>query len=272
MLDFSINSSILQLPTEEESFERAKQETETDLVNFHHWFKPQNSQFHVPRSTWFLLTFDERKLFRQEKEEADAEQVKQFNEHCDRLVKENNLNYPVFMKSGLFSNKFEFDNCVVNSPDEFFEKFYNIEYFAMMFGVRPTLEVVLREFIQVPTEMKLYTNMPMHLELRAFVNFDTNEVIEVIDYWHESIVENLPLEQQDAFIQHKQKMQNKFLEMRNVVTEKLKLSMNNGDFSHLSGKWSVDFMLDEKDDIWLIDMAVANQSWGYHLIQDLIQE
>lgn len=43
-----------------------------------------------------------------------------------------------------------------------------------------------------------------------------------------------------------------------------KLKEGRGDNKY----WSADIMSDYYDELWLIDMAIAKQSWGAHLLDD----
>lgn len=268
-----IKSSLLDsfqftLPTDEEIFNRTSQEDKSDPNTFSNWFGRLNTHFKTPLSIITSLTFDEMMLLKPEEKSTDQVAIQEFNARLNQLVLDSGLHYPIFMKNGVFSNKFDFEeSCLINSPDEFFDKLYNIIYGGCMVGARLSNEVVLRELVAVPQDVKIYRAMPLNIEFRAFVNFDTQEIVEILDYWHDSIASRLPPEQVELFKQHKENMAPKFEQFKTVLQTELENALRNKEFN-LNGSWSVDFLLDMNNELWLIDMAFAGQSWGIHLLTE----
>lgn len=255
-------------PTDEEIFNRTSQEDKSDPNTFSNWFSRLKTHFKTPRSVITSLTFDEMMLLKPDEKSTDQVAIQQFNARLNQLVQESGFHYPIFMKNGIFSNKFDFQNsCLIQSADEFFDNLYNIIYGGCMVGARLSNEVVLRELVTVPQEVKIYNDMPLNIEFRAFVNFDTQEIVEILDYWHDSIASRLPPEQVELFKQHKENMAPKFEQFKAVLQTELQNALRNKEFD-LNGSWSVDFLLDVNDELWLIDMAVAVQSWGIHLLTE----
>lgn len=269
-----IKSSLLESlitfapPTDEEIFNRTSQEDKSDPNTFSNWFGRLKTHFKTPRSVITSLTFDEMMLLKPDEKSTDQEAIQQFNTRLNQLVQDAGLHYPIFMKNGVFSNKFDFEeSCLINTPDEFFDKLYNIIYGGCMVGARLSNEVVLRELVTVPQDVKIYNAMPLNIEFRAFVNFDTQEIVEILDYWHDSIVSRLPPEQVELFKQHKENMAPKFEQFKTVLQTELENALRNKEFD-LNGSWSVDFLLDVNNELWLIDMAFTGQSWGIHLLTE----
>ena len=268
-----IKSSLLDsfqftLPTDEEIFNRTSQEDKSDPNTFSNWFGRLKTHFKTPRSIITSLTFDEMMLLKPEEKSTDQVAIQEFNTRLNQLALDAGLHYPIFMKNGVFSNKFDFEeSCLINSPDEFFDKLYNIIYGGCMVGARLSNEVVLRELVAVPQDVKIYNAMPLNIEFRAFVNFDTQEIVEILDYWHDSIASRLPPDQVELFKQHKEKMAPKFEQFKAILYEELQNALRNKEFD-LNGSWSVDFLLDANNELWLIDMAFAGQSWGIHLLTE----
>lgn len=255
-------------PTDEEIFNRTSQEDKSDPNTFSNWFGRLKTHFKTPRSVITSLTFDEMMLLKPDEKSTDQEAIQQFNTRLNQLVQDAGLHYPIFMKNGVFSNKFDFkESCLINTPDEFFDKLYNIIYGGCMVGARLSNEVVLRELVTVPQDVKIYNAMPLNIEFRAFVNFDTQEIVEILDYWHDSIASRLPPEQVELFKQHKETMAPKFEQFKVILQTELQNALRNKEFD-LNGSWSVDFLLDVNNELWLIDMAFAGQSWGIHLLTE----
>lgn len=269
-----IKSSLLESlitftpPTGEEIFNRTSQEDKSDPNTFSNWFSRLKTHFKTPRSVITSLTFDEMMLLKPDEKSTDQVAIQQFNDRLNQLVQDAGLHYPIFMKNGVFSNKFDFEeSCLINSSDEFFDNLYNIIYGGCMVGARLSNEVVLRELVIVPQDVKIYNAMPLNIEFRAFVNFDTQEIVEILDYWHDSIASRLPPEQVELFKQHKETMAPKFEQFKAILHEELQNALRNKEFD-LNGSWSVDFLLDANNELWLIDMAFAGQSWGIHLLTE----
>ena len=268
MIESSLFDIQFTLPTDEEIFNRTSQEDKSDSNTFSNWFGRLNTHFKTPSSIITSLAFDEMMLLKPEEKSTDQVAIQQFNDRLNQLVQDAGLHYPIFMKNGVFSNKFDFEeSCLINSPDEFFDNLYNIIYGGCMVGARLSNEVVLRELIDVPQDVKIYHAMPLNIEFRAFVNFDTQEIVEILDYWHDSIVSRLPPEQVELFKQHKEKMAPKFEQFKAILQTELQNALRNKEFD-LNGSWSVDFLLDVNNELWLIDMAFAGQSWGIHLLTE----
>lgn len=268
MIESSLFDIQFTLPTDEEIFNRTSQEDKSDPNTFSNWFGRLKTHFKTPRSIITSLTFDEMMLLKPEEKSTDQVAIQQFNARLNQLVVDAGLHYPIFMKNGVFSNKFDFEeSCLINSPDEFFDKLYNIIYGGCMVGARLSNEVVLRELVAVPQDVKIYNAMPLNIEFRVFVNFDTQEIVEILDYWHDSIVSRLPPEQIELFKQHKENMAPKFEQFKTVLQTELENALRNKEFD-LNGSWSVDFLLDVNNELWLIDMAFAGQSWGIHLLTE----
>jgi hypothetical protein F3_00972 len=256
-------------------FERCKMSDEKNPNAFHFWFDGMNKtliskEFKISESVNLFLPQDMLESLMRDGR-LTREEEKSIN---DFFHKENSIGYPVFIKNGLFSNKFEFNNCIVTHPCQFAKKLHNIYYAGMCNDVDFTREVVLRKPIPVSTDFSIYQNMPLGLEFRCFVDLDKKEVVDVIDYWHSSIKNRLPEHQRAVFDIAKQDLTKQFEERKDEVWEKVRRIVEAGAFNNLKeGRgdnkyWSLDIMSDYYDELWLIDMAIAKQSWGVHLLDD----
>ncbi|CAL7895550.1 hypothetical protein [Fusobacterium necrophorum] len=174
---------------------------------------------------------------------------------------------PFFMKNGLFSNKFQFDNCIITNCCQFAKKLKQIYYAAMCYGVDFTTEVVLREVIPISTNHYIYDSMPLNLEYRFFVDVDKKEIVDVLDYWHLSIKDRLEEKQKISFELAKREQTAKFETYKEKIKQQLQQSLENNAFK-LNGIWSIDVLVDYYNNFWLIDMATANKSWGVHLLSE----
>lgn len=173
------------------------------------------------------------------------------------------IEYPMFMKTGLFSNKFVFYQCLQLYKEHVADHYLSINYAAMCMSCDTATEIVIRELIKVKPFMYLYDGLPMNIEFRCFINFNTKKIIAINDYWHESIKNDIPSTQKAPFVMTKVVRQKEYEKYKEIVIEKLNKDMNNFD---LVGSWSVDIMVDMFGDLWITDMAIAPQSWGRHLL------
>ena len=197
--------------------------------------------------------------------EAEAECKEKLTERIEDARIEAGIEYPMFMKTGLFSNKFEFHTCLQLYKEHVADHYLNICYVAMCMSCDNATEIVIRELIKVKPFMHLYDGLPMNIEYRCFINFNTKKIVAINDYWHESIQNDIPASQKGAFLMMKSRQVVPYDKYKEIVIEKLNKDIDN---FHLSGSWSVDIMVDIFGDLWITDMAIAPQSWGRHLLTE----
>lgn len=95
------------------------------------------------------------------------------------FMETNNLKFPIFVKDGCFSNKFDFNNsCILQSDDldEITDHIINIQYTALMLDAGGYFELVFRVF------MPIY-GMILRPEIRVFYDFDTRKILYMVNYW-----------------------------------------------------------------------------------------
>lgn len=197
-------------------------------------------------------------------------------------------NKDYFVKTGTFSSKYDFRNAHVHGAKEVRElgeyllfnhhqavsmaSFTNI---PPMYGASTTTEWVVREFIEdkenAPT---IYKGLPLHTEYRVFIDCDQKKVLAIAPYWDPKVMKNRFAHSADSDSPHQRHdyvtfsahedvmmaryMQNKETIMRHIETDIL-------PWLDLPGQWSLDIM-QNGDDFWMIDMAVAEQSFFYDCV------
>lgn len=179
-----------------------------------------------------------------------------------------------FIKTGVFSSKFDFRNARVHDPKEIREMG---EYFLfvhnmsrnlgfMSYGVATKNEWVVREFIPDKEDnLTIYHGLPLHTEYRVFVDFDTKEVLGIHPYWDPDVMKKHFSEKSrpgdpDAYHDYctysvnEDKLMQRYEKNKDIVCEHARniVFLDN----ELTGQWSVDIM-QNGDDFWLIDMAPA---------------
>lgn len=165
-----------------------------------------------------------------------------------------------FLKNSTFSNKFNAMDCL-SYRDRVAASVININYAALCLGAGGIDEIVIRERIEhdsssTPT---IYNGLPFRTEFRVFYDFDRQKVLYTVNYWdYDYVYPNLhDLTDKIVFDYMKDKMQQSFEDNKETVEKLVTEHMTNVG---LTGKWSIDFMLDESGKFWLIDMAVAESS------------
>jgi hypothetical protein len=173
-------------------------------------------------------------------------------------LKENFFGERVFIKTGAFSNKFDFSTCCCRW-EELTENFIKILAMSEMFDCYDgQSEVVLRSVIPTTICEKIYNGMPLRSEFRVFWNFDNDCPLYVVNYWNYSYCEPfLNDEDKAAFKSAEERLERDFEGNKGRVIELCRKVL--GDVA-LEGCWSLDVLMDDEDDFWLIDMAVAERS------------
>ena len=189
-----------------------------------------------------------------------------------------------FIKTGVYSSKFDFRNCHVyggKEVNELGEYLLYIHYQACqlasplnipcIYGPGTTNEWVVREFIHdVEGNPCIYKGLPLHTEYRVFIDCDTQEVLGISPYWEPETMKERFSNGPDAddphmkhdfviYLHHEETLMRRYHENADMVKEKVAELLPN---LNLTGQWSLDVM-QNGDDFWLIDMAVAENSAFY---------
>ena len=202
-----------------------------------------------------------------------------------RKVFELDENKTYFVKTGTYSSKFDFRNAKVKTPEEVREigqylLFIHAQALAMshydlsgrnqpvIYGVSTTNEWVVREYIEDKENLPcIYHGMPLHTEYRAFVDFDTDELLGLVPYWDAESMKKRFLDGPDAdtadmkhdyiiYCKEEKRLHDTFEANKDIVSRRLRELIPDVD---LSGQWSLDIM-QNGDGFWLIDMALAANS------------
>lgn len=193
-----------------------------------------------------------------------------------------------FIKTGTYSSKFDFRNAKVCDPkevSEIGEYLLYIHYQALqmasflarptIYGVSTTDEWVVREFIQdIENNPCIYKGLPLHTEYRVFVDFDTRKIIGINPYWDPKVMKQRFGHAEDAntihnthdyiiYSMHEPVLMNRYEQNKKRVIKYIQDLLANVD--NMNGQWSIDIM-QNGDDFWLIDMAVAESSALYECV------
>lgn len=137
-----------------------------------------------------------------------------------------------------------------------------------IYGVSTTNEWVVRDFIpDKENNPTIYKGMPLHTEYRVFVDFDTKQILGIHPYWDSVVMkkrfaEDHSLHDRHDYViysMHEQELYRRYEINKQTVLDNISSWLAEVE---LTGQWSIDIM-QNGDDFWLIDMAVASESAFY---------
>lgn len=161
----------------------------------------RNSFFQVPKTKILTVPLPLLQLSRIQYESLTPGTMEVLNRFCIKVFGlQETQEY--FVKTGVFSSKFNFRNChVVGAKEvrELGEYLMYIQHQACMlagplnsivhYGMNTTRTWVVREFIKDKEDNPcIYQGMPLHTEYRVFVDFDTKEILGINPYWDPDIM------------------------------------------------------------------------------------
>lgn len=236
----------------------------TNRNYFGYWFpKVKDCGIKIPKTLIFKVPAELETHFFSEEPDLDFRIVEQWvDKNVKPAIKNSELNGRLlFMKNGLFSNKFNASDCFT-SFHRMADSLMNINYAALCVGVGGCDELVIRErilhnFRQTPC---IYGGLPLRPEFRVFYNFDTHKVLYVANYWQYDYVYDRLHDLTDKIVFERMygRIENDFQKNEKKVISLVDKAMKS--VSSLDGNWSIDVMMDEKGNFWFIDMAIAEQS------------
>lgn len=251
----------------EESLRQKYEADKQDRNNFSYWYpKVKDCGINQSESVIIPVPFDIYKII-----EGDMLCDTDSADICRNLV--NELIMPCFnefakagpqicfCKNGTFSNKYDAHLCFTNDY-RLFESFTSICYGAACLGAKGNTEFVLRRIIHSDDSItpKIYNGLPLRPEIRVFYDFDKHKVLYSVNYWdYDYVYPNLhSITDKIIFDKWMIKLEGTFNTVKHEVESIVYDAMKN--IIDLTGKWSIDIMLDENNIFWLIDMAQAEHS------------
>ena len=93
-----------------------------------------------------------------------------------------------------------------------------------------------------------------------FYDFDTREPIFTANYWdYDYVYPHLYHATDKIVFEHeRERLEGVYAHFKDAVQDKVADAMR--DVQGLTGQWSVDVLMDEREKFWLIDMAIAQRS------------
>lgn len=267
--------------------------------NFSKWFsdlvnamEKTKTTFKYPKSYNYIFDLEEYDSIR--KDVVDKDIKDKLNQLLiDKFQLDKDKTY--FIKTGLFSNKFEFNQPKVTDINSLMENYLSIQYMGLLVGAYTTSEIVIREYIEPVEDVStIYEGMPLRTEFRVFVDIQGEEskVLGTANYWHpeemhtisdvyeqikddskEILEENLKaLESSNikspklnrlrdliTYMLAEEEIQKTFNQHKDMVEQEVLRIAKNIESETLQGKWSLDVMKNG-DDFYIIDAARMENS------------
>lgn len=137
-----------------------------------------------------------------------------------------------------------------------------INYEAICCGAEGADEIVVRKFIESSAGMTpcIYNGLPLRPEFRVFYDFDARKPIFTANYWdYDYVYPHLYHATDKIIFEHeRERLEGVYAHFKDAVQDKVADAMQN--VQGLTGQWSVDVLMDEREKFWLIDMAIAQRS------------
>lgn len=202
------------------------------------------------------------------------------NQFCMRAF-DLDVSKAYFIKTGVFSSKFDFRNAKVSGEQEVRELGEYLLYIThlacqmasplnnpVIYGAATTNEWVVREFVE-DTENNpcIYHGLPLRTEYRVFIDCDTDEILGISPYWRPDVMKKRFGSEEDrntpdmihdyiVYTAHEPTLMKRYEENKDRVLTAIRELLPN---LALEGQWSLDVMKNGSD-FYLIDMATADTS------------
>lgn len=249
--------------------------------NFSNWYyhiKSFGDFAHAEVVSNQIFTFEETEAM-QETDIIEKVDWNKINEILKPTIEKMDRGTIYNIKNGCFSNKFDFETCLV-TRETLAKQLWKINYNSTMYSTGGYTELVVRELIPKNINkyhLTIYNGMPLRTEVRVFYNMETKKIEYIVDYWDYNYCKDNLHNLNDKIIFdafHNQvktsipNIRNHWMEFEDVSNE-IRKHIHTLEFDdELKGIWSIDFMYDYEDGnkIYLIDMARGFRSayWNFN--------
>lgn len=235
--------------------------------------------FTIPETFCYPLDYNEYSLFAKTEFDSELEKNRFFYLTAFNLMDKalewdfNISDRDLFLKSGGFSDKFNFNDVPYikkgTTAGEILHRFFRLLYDSSCVGCPLSTRIVLREFINTDyNRPSIYNGMKLNTEIRAFYDFDTRDLLGIVNYWDYDTMINGIYDKKDleTFKSVGKEIENDFKRVSPKLEELLKIALID---VKLEGRWSIDFMYlgdNREKPFCLIDMATAETSAYYDKI------
>jgi len=233
------------------------------------WFPIlRNSGVSVPKTVIIDMDKVDKNFVKGKKSAIYGNELKQ--EHIDSFFKfkiilekmANKIKYPLFLRTGHTSNKYDWiDSCYVSSKSKLMKNAQNIAEFSMRANYKAGIPInvwAVREIIPTKPVFTAFNQMPIVTEMRYF--FNNGKIVCYHPIWFKesfSFFKKSPYKVPD--IDEKLK---KLYVIRNIEYDKLKV-LTEKVAKCFKGYWSIDWLRSRNGTWYAIDMAKGEDSYHY---------
>lgn len=264
-----------------------------------HWL-PQAAQaawksrsFRIPNTTFVQVPLPVLQMSRLQYEKLNRTTLDIIDRWAEQVFNLQTTN-DYFVKTGVFSSKFDFRNAHVPSGPEVLELGEYLICIAnqasqmagpfmttSIYGAATSRTWAVREWIpDKENNPTIYRGLPLRTEYRCFVDFDTKELLCVAPYWDPDTMKRRfghssdsdePDMQHDYIIYslHEKTLMERFEAHKSDIATRMQSFIDTNaelkELNGLTGQWSVDVM-ENGSDYYLIDMATADTSALSHYV------
>lgn len=235
-----------------------------------YWY-PKTKTLDIPQPDTVLIPMKEGEII------SDGYGIRASDELIARIKKENRFQFPLFMRTDLYSAKHSWEaTCFVINQNAFTDNIQRlVETSDKIYGLLIDQGFALREYIEMKSifNIGVWGNMPVSKERRYMV--EDGKVISAFPYWYEAVIDILE-GQQVAYQYFAEKgLKPEKPDFPDNWRQRLKTFMH--DISHedykqqvawaeeigqlLGGYWSVDFCQSKRGNWYFIDCALGEESW-----------
>lgn len=242
--------------------------------------------FKVPKTKIMRIPMPVLQLTRIQRESWTPTTIAIVNRFCHKAFDlDDSKDY--FIKTGVFSSKYEFRNAHVHGEkevQELGEYLLFIHYQACMFaspmnnvscyGAGTTTDWVVREYIPPVYDESypdgypyIYHGLPLRTEYRVFIDGDDKQVLGISPYWKPDVMKKRFGDGEDSddpdmvhdyitYSMAEESLMKRYEENKNKIVEEIGKII---PYMQIHGQWSIDVM-QNGDDFYIIDMALAQDS------------
>lgn len=244
-----------------------------DSINdFSYWFeRVKDCGMKIPKTIIIKTPPELHEHFYMDNYERDYTAIEDWvNKEVIPLIRKEHMQL-LFIKNARFSNKFDATTCFV-TRETLTYGVVNINYAGLCVGADGFSELVIRDRISYDRRATpcIYNGLPLRPEFRLFYNFDKHKVEYIVNYWdYDNCIRGMHTLTDRIIFEHmKDEIEAGYNENKDRVCEQAELALKN--VTGLDGIWSVDILMQENGDLWLIDMGTAERSayWNPELIKE----
>lgn len=229
-----------------------------DKSSFKYWYPKIYGRLPTPKSIIYNVTQDDINNILSK----NAQETNRAFNGISNLLENNNIKYPIFIKTDHFSAKWYWgDTCFIRSKDNLINNIYNLLYYNECDEeiYHPISALIFREYIEPFALVYAFNDMPIGVERRYFI--EGGKVLCHHPYWSVDDIEFFNTKPKDNT--WKEALINCNNEPDDEVNLLSGYALKFGELIQDEGYFSVDFVFGANGKWYIIDAAEGHKS--YHI-------